>query len=278
METIMRGSIRLHAGYAAVLATSILSATSLATGVAAQALTPLVCDLSDYTKRPGSSVEVVKVPLGDILAVEWVGTEAEKVSLKLAIRDGAPVVENLALLSPDSDEWVEVASGVGFEFRIVEGLRRISNQQLAPLRDLGVELTSEVVDRHKWDVFWDAPLDLRTGVAGTTSFGRNPPPLEGVAHQPGLPRSPDEISRATATYDAGTCAVQTDGRRVSISFPGMQLGSFSGALVITVTEGTNLIRVEAVASTERPSVAYKYDVGLTGLQLSPESRIHWRDV
>lgn len=239
-------------------------------GSAAQtARAPLVCDLSGYTRRPDVTARVS----GDVLAVEWAGKGTDRVSLRFAIRDGTPFISEMALRSDEVDDWVSVATDVGFEFRIVEGLRRISNQQLAPLRGLGVELTQEVVDRYKWDVFWDAPLDLRTEVSGG-----NPPPAEGVAGQPGLPRSPDEIRRATATYAASGCVVRTDGRRLSVTFPGLTLGSFSGALVVGVHEGTNLIRVETVASTELPSVAYKYDAGLTGLRLGPDSRVHWRDV
>ena len=60
-----------------------------------------------------------------------------------------------------------------------------------------MELTQDVIDKYKWDVFWDAPLDLRAEVGGG-----NPPPAEGVAEQPGLPRSPDEIRRADAVYNA----------------------------------------------------------------------------
>jgi hypothetical protein len=205
--------------------------------------------------------------------VEWAGTDAERVRLQLAIREGTPVIGELSLRSPNASSWVTVGTNLGFEFRIVEGLRRISNQQLEPLRDLGVELTQEVVDRYKWDVFWDAPLDLRQKVGGG-----NPPPVAGVAGQPGLPRSPDEIRRGEATFRATGCSVRRDGRRLSVTFPGMRLGSFSGALVVTAHEGTSLIRVEAVASTDLPSVAYKYDVGLTGLALGPAGRVHWRDV
>ena len=229
----------------------------------------LVCDLSGYARRADTVARVS----GDVLAVEWAGAEGERLSLRLVLRDGAPVIEELALMPDRGTEWVTVASGVSVELRIVEGLRRISNQQLAPLRGLGVEITPEVVDLYKWDVFWDAPLDLRTEVGGG-----NPPPAEGVANQPGLPRSPDEVRRATVTYAASSCRVTTDGRRLRVAFPGLTLGSFSGELVFSVHEGTNLIRVEAVASTARPSVAYKYDVGLTGLELGESSRVHWRDV
>ena len=227
-----------------------------------------MCDLSGYASRSGATARVS----GDRLAVEWAGAGSERVRLWLAIRQGVPVIDELALRSDASAEWTTVATNLGVELRIVEGLRRISNQQLAPLRALDVELTPDVVDRYKWDVFWDAPLDLRTEVGGG-----NPPPAEGVAGQPGLPRSPDEIRRATALFRASACAVRTDGRRLSVSFSGLTLGSFSGALVLSVHEGTNLLRVEAVASTDRPSVAYKYDVGLTGLDLGPDATVYWRD-
>ncbi|HJN42793.1 MAG TPA: hypothetical protein QF572_01280 [Vicinamibacterales bacterium] len=228
-----------------------------------------ICDLRAYTGRSGAVARVS----GDELVVEWAGAGSERVRLRFAIRQGVPVIDELALRSGSSARWTPVATDLSIDFQIVEGFRRISNQQLAPLRGLDVELTQEVVDRYKWDVFWDAPLDLRAEVGGG-----NPPPAEGVAGQPGLPRSPDEIRRGAAGYRASACTVRSEGRRLSVSFSGLTLGSFSGALVLSVHEGTNLIRVEAVASTERPSVAYKYDVGLTGLDIGPDSSVYWRDV
>ena len=234
---------------------------------AANPASPLVCDLTSYTPTGGITARVS----GDVLLVQWPGTESERLRLGLSIVDGTPTIAELSI-RVEGQAWATIATDAGIEFKITEGLRRISNQQLSPLRNLGVELTQEVIDRYKWDVFWDAPLDLRTEV----SRG-NPPPATGVAEQPGLPRSPDEIRRADAVYDAEGCVVTTDGARLEVTFPGMRLGSFSGELVLTVYEGTNLIRVEAVASTDLPSVAYKYDVGLTGLDLEG-SKIAWRDV
>jgi hypothetical protein len=261
----------MHEPTRRLLAFSLAVFATLADTPAAAQSAPaaLMCDMSGYTRRADTTARLS----GDVLAVEWAGAEGERVSLRLALRGGAPVIEELALVPDGGTEWVTVVSGVGVEYRIVEGLRRISNQQLAPLRQLGVEITPEVVDRYKWDVFWDAPLDLRTEVGAG-----NPPPAEGVANQPGLPRSPDEIRRATASYAATTCRVTTDGRRLRVAFPGLTLGSFAGELVFSVHEGTNLIRVEAVATTELPSVAYKYDVGLTGIELTESSRVLWRDV
>jgi hypothetical protein len=72
--------------------------------------------------------------------------------------------------------------------------------------------------------------------------------------------------------------VTSDGNRAEVVFPGLRLGSFNGELVLTAFTGTNLIEVEAVASTQLPSVAYKYDVGLTGLPLTAASKVSWRDI
>ena len=228
----------------------------------------LTCDLSAFTATSGLSAAMVN----GRLILGWEGAGTDRLSLILSVDNGAPRVDELAISSSSTPRTV-IASDAAFEFKIVEGFRRISNQQLVPLRALDVELTPEVVDRYKWDVFWDAPLDLRDAPRQN-----NPPPMEGVADQPGLPRSASEIRRADASYAVSTCRVTRDGRTLSVAFPGMRLGSFSGELVLSVYSGTNLIRAEAVASTELPSVAYKYDVGITGLDLNEGSEVRWRDI
>jgi hypothetical protein len=114
----------------------------------------------------------------------------------------------------------------------------------------------------KWKVFWDAPLVI-PGAPGTN---------------PGLPRTPDEIRRAAATYNAGGCAVKTDGARLEVSFPGLSMGIFSGRLQFTVYRGTNLLRQEAIAKTDEPSVAYHYRAGLKGFRTESAQRVIWRDV
>lgn len=261
--------IPLRAGGA--LAATLLAVSPLdgpTSALSTPASSALTCDLSDYAPADRLSAEM----LDDMLELQWHGADDERLRLRFDMVDGSPAIAELAI-SARSGPWVTVGSRLGFELKVVEGMRRISNQQLAPLRELGVQITPEVVDRYKWDVFWDAPLDLRDDVRQN-----NPPPPEGVADQPGLPRSSDEIRRADARYASTGCSVATEGKRLRVAFDGLTLGSFSGELVVTVFEGTNLIRAEAVASTDRPSVAYKYDLGLTGLALSDASRVWWRDV
>jgi hypothetical protein len=102
-------------------------------------------------------------------------------------------------------------------------------------------------ETNRWDVFWDVPLNHT-----------------------------NEVRRFAASYDSDRCAVKTDAARLEISFPGLSMGIFSGKLQFTVYRGANLLRQEAIARTDEPSVAYKYEGGLNGLDLLP--RVFWRDV
>jgi hypothetical protein len=228
---------------------------------------PLACTLSGYKAAPGLNATVAD----NVLTLTWDGERAQEVRLRIGIEAGAPTVRELAVHRKGT-AWSVLAANVTPEFRVVAGLRRMSNQQLQPLNELKVAITAAVIDEHKWDAFWDAPLNL-----GPVTRGGNPPPAEGIANQPGLPRNPDEIVRAAAIYAVQGCEVKTNGGRLEIAFPGVRLGPFSGSLQFTVYRGTNLIRQEIVAKTDRPSVAYKYDAGLKGLAIQSGSRAAWRD-
>ena len=58
--------------------------------------------------------------------------------------------------------------------------------------------------------------------------------------------------------------MKTNGARLEVSFPGVQLGVFTGTLQFSIFKGTNLIQQEILATTTQPWVAYKYDAGLKG--------------
>ncbi len=114
----------------------------------------------------------------------------------------------------------------------------------------GIRRTNHGLARsNRWDVFWDVPLNHT-----------------------------NEVRRFTAAYQADRCAVKTDGARLEISFPGLSMGIFSGKLQFTVYRGANLLRQEAIAKTEEPSVAYKYEGGLAGFSNELLPRVVWRDV
>jgi hypothetical protein len=208
----------------------------------------------------------------DTLTATWEGDRQQEVRLRLALAQGAPIVREIAVRTR-AGAWQTLAANVTPEYAVVTGYRRMSNQQLQPLRDLKVPITSAVIDKEKWNAFWDAPLFINPN----PRQGGNPPPAEGIASQPGTPRKPEEIKRATASFRGAACSVTTNGARLEMAFSGLELGVFSGRLQFTVYRGTNLIRMEAIARTSEPSVAYKYDAGMKGLAIQDGTRVTWRD-
>ena len=215
------------------------------------------CDLSGYKEVPGLKAEMD----GDALRVTWQGARGQELKVSFGLQNTAPVIREMAVRRQGT-QWIMLGRDLSPEFHVTTGKRRISEQQLNPLRQLGLDRDPEFLEREKWKVFWDAPLVL----PGSTETN------------PGLPRTPDEIRRSTATYSASGCQVKTDGARLEVSFPGLSLGVFSGRAQFTVYKGTNLLRQEAIAKTEEPSVAYHYRAGLKGFHTETAKRVIWRDV
>ena len=147
----------------------------------------------------------------------------------------------------------------------------MSTQQADPLRAAGVELTPDVIAKNRWYAFWDAPLFIPEPPAA--GRGTNPP----ASRTLGPPRTAAEIRRATASFHSSSCAVKTDGASLEVTFPGLSMGIFAGDLRFTVYRGANLIRMDAIASTNEQWVAYKYDAGLSGFSTEMTPRVAWHD-
>ena len=231
---------------------------------------PLTCSVAHYKASPGLTAAVSN----NAATVTWDGDNRQELRLRLTIVNGTPTIQDLAI-KRQGGTWTTLLSHAAPDFRVVSGLRRITNQQLDPLAGLGVKITQEVVDREKWEAFWDAPLNIP---GGESAHNNTTPPQRGVLNQPGLPRKPEEVRRDAAVYHAQGCEIATNGARIEVSFPGVQLGVFAGRLQYTVYKGTNLIRQEVIAKTSEPSVAYKYDAGVKGVELQPATKMAWRDL
>ena len=80
------------------------------------------------------------------------------------------------------------------------------------------------------------------------------------------PRTPDEVTRATVSYNSDTCRVESDGDHVSVIFNGLTLGMFA-AISDSPHTRARMLRQEAVAKTER-QMAYIYKAGLKGFARS----------
>src|SRR5262245_58624350 len=189
-------------------------ATLLVSVAARASADPLACSLTGYKAQPG----LTAASADNTLTLTWDGDRNQEVRLRFTIENGTPTIKELAVRRKGGS-WAVVAASVTPEYRVVSGMRRTSNQQMQPLRGLNVAITNEIIDKHKWDAFWDAPLSL-----GPVAGGGNPPPAEGIANQPGLPRKPEEITRAAARYQAQGCDVNTNGARIEVGFPGVRLG------------------------------------------------------
>ena len=221
--------------------------------VVAQA-TPLSCDLSGY--KP---VEGIHATTADgALSITWQGESSAQLRAQFGIRDGQPVVEELAARSP-SGQWVVLGKNLSPDFEVTTGKRRTSGGLVKLLKSLNMD-TPEEENRRKWNVFWDAPL-----VVPGKNDPRDPPHLQ------------EEIRRGSVSYQTTACKVISEGSRVSVNFNGLTLGIFSGSLQFTIYKGSNLLRQEAIASTQEPSVAYIYKAGLKGFAIADDTKLTWRD-
>lgn len=215
-----------------------------------------LCKMEKYVAREG----LTATSDGSTVTTTWTGERGDDLRLVLTIVNGTPSIAAMAMRSPGKS-WVTLTTDVVPEFNVTSGLRRISEQQLRPLRELGIDITPDVIEKEKWAVFWDAPLSI-PGLAGTN---------------PGLPRSLKEIRRSRSSFETRVCTVNTNGARLEISFDGLSLGIFQGRLQYTVYRGSNLVRQEAIVTTNEPSVAYKYAAGMRGFKITESSQVVWRD-
>jgi hypothetical protein len=253
------------------------------------------CDMTQYKAVTGLTAGVD----GDALAVTWSGASGSELRARYAIDNGQPIVRELAIRK-SGGQWAPLGQNLVPEFYVKSGLRRMTTQQGAPLINLGVDITPEVIEKNKWYAFWDAPFVIPgvqpeqpargrgegaargRGQPGPASQsepaarrGTVPPGPAGRVY--GLPRRPEEIKTANATFKSTSCSVKTDGSRVEVEFPGLSMGIFAGSLRFTSYQGSNLLRMEAIAKTDEQSVAYKYEAGLRGFSTALTPQLTWRD-
>jgi hypothetical protein len=230
----------------------LLLSLAMLTGVAA-AQSPN-CDLQGYKATDGLKATTN----GGVVTMTWQGEGGQELRASFAIRNGQPLVQELAARKA-SGKWTVLGKDLSPDFQVSTGKRRISQAQRTQLQALNLD-TPEEESKRKWNTFWDAPLVI-PGRGDTTD----------------LPRTEAEITHASVSYQSSTCKVATEGNQLSVTFDGLKLGIFAGDLRFIAYKGTNLLRQEAVAKTQEPSVAYIYKAGLKGFSVTPETKLIWRD-
>lgn len=212
------------------------------------------CDMSGYKAVDGLAAVAVR----EGVSLSWTGEGGMQLRAIFALQNNQPVVRELAARRSDG-AWIVLGQDLTPQFEVTTGERRISSTILSILKKNHQD-TPAMIEAYKWNVFWDAPLVV-----------------PGTSHMAGPPRTESSIARAQVNYASNTCTVKTDGDRISVIFNGLALGLFQGNLEFTVYKGSNLLRQEAVASTNAPSVAYIYKAGLKGFPIKDSTRLEWRD-
>ncbi len=196
--------------------------------VLSRTATAQTVELTGYRPQPG----LVAAASGGTVTVTWDGEQGQELQARFSIVDETPTIRELGVRRK-SGAWTTLGRDLVPEFSATTGVRRAGH---------GLD------HEHRWDVFWDAPLN-----------------------------HPDEVRRSASTFHSDRIEVRTDGARLEVSSPGLSMGSFSGGVRFTVYRGTNLLRVEAIARTDEPSVAYIYRAGLKGFSSGSLPLVHWRE-
>jgi hypothetical protein len=233
-----------------------LRAAMLALGLVATSATAqtLNCNMKELKAVDG----VTAVASHNSVELSWTGEKGQLLRARFTLRDGQPLIEELAAKQA-SGAWIVLGKDLTPQFEVTTGRRRISETEKSILVRLGKD-TPENEERYKWNVFWDAPLVV-----------------PGKSHLSGPPRQPSEVARAAVSYQSESCKVKSDGDQLSVVFNGLTLGIFAGDLQFTVYKGSNLLRQEAIASTNERDVAFIYKAGLKGFQIKDDPKVVWRD-
>jgi hypothetical protein len=236
-------------------AAAVIASTSVAIR-ALPAFDAVTCNMTEYRASAGLTAAMDQT---NVLTVAWNGQNGSEMRTRYAIDGGQPTVRELAVRKAGG-QWVTLGQNLTPEYHFVSGIRRMSTQQADPLKDAGVELTPEVIAKNRWYAFWDAPLVMKPG-------------REII----GPPRSEADIKRGSSSFHTTSCSVKTDGAALEVTFPGLSMGIFSGDLRFTAYRGTNLLRMDALATTKEEWIAYKYEAGLKGFSTDLTPRVVWRD-
>ena len=88
---------------------------------------PLTCSVAHYKASPGLTAAVAN----NAATVTWDGDNQQELRLRLTINAGTPIIQELAI-KRQGGAWTTLLSHAAPDFRVVSGLRRITNQQLDP--------------------------------------------------------------------------------------------------------------------------------------------------
>ena len=110
------------------------------------------CNLSGYKPIDGAKAEIKD----NAVILTWQGETGQQLQAQFALRDGQPIVQQLAARTANG-AWIVLGKNLTPDFQVTTGKRRISGGLPGLLKAANID-TPEEENRRKWNVFWDAPL------------------------------------------------------------------------------------------------------------------------
>jgi hypothetical protein len=84
---------------------------------------PLTCNMTGYKAQPGLSATLA----ANVLTVTWSGDPNQDVRMRLSVDGGTPTIQELAIRRTGG-AWGTLATNAVPDYRVVSGLRRMSNR------------------------------------------------------------------------------------------------------------------------------------------------------
>ena len=161
--------------------------------------------------------------------IYWNGEDGLRWKAQMGIVDQKPCIVELGY--EKNHQWFLVGNMLTPQFKAVTGKRTTHNPQRE--KPVGADEKPD----YQWDTYSDDPFSKK------------------------------DVKEAVQEWNTTQMSVKVSGNHTTVSFDGLTLGQFKGGCDFNFFEGTNLIRMEAVASTDEDGVAYLYHAGLDGFEI-----------
>ena len=159
----------------------------------------------------------------------WQGEDGLTWRATLGIDNAIPCIFDLSYKT--NGAWVNLAANLHPEFKVITGVRTKIN----PQREKGLA-PGETLD-FQWDTYSDDPMSRKK-----------------------------EVEEAKDSWNTTEMTFSQNGGEQIVAFNGLTVGKFSGGFEVHFYNGCNLVRIEAVASTQEDGVCYLYHGGLSGFK------------
>ncbi len=162
--------------------------------------------------------------------IRWTGEDGLLWSACLEITGQAPCITSLGYRK--AGQYYQLAGPLGISFKVIASKRTKNNPQRLKQLEEGEEL------HYQWDTYSDDPMSHKA-----------------------------DVHEAKEQWETTQLSIKRDGNVQMAEFDGLIIGAFRGICRCSFYEGSNLIRIEAIASTKEDGTAYLYHAGLTGLEI-----------